>query len=338
MLRNRIAVDLGTAYSIVADSYSENFKRLASSVAIEEATQKPIAFGDEAKLMSGRCPPGIEVIRPMRDGVIIDFKITNSYLSYLVKSIDRFPWLFKKDVYLCIPWGATHVEVKAYVKGLSLFNLRVFLVKEPFAAALGAGKDIFSSRPMTIVDMGGGTTEIATLSAGFMLKATSLRLAGTSCDQKIMDGLRRLYDFEVGVLMAEELKMGHASVWPLQEDYFVEVKGFERQSHLPKSLLVSSADLRSFLEPLALRVENAIVEHVESLSSYALDVLREEGLILTGGTSLLKGWAERLEKRLELPVHLAPEPLLSVIRGLKKMIEKPREYKRIVNLSMEVFR
>ncbi len=338
MLRSRIAVDLGTAYSIVADSYSENFRRLASSVAVEEATQKPIAFGDEAKMMSGRCPPGIEVIRPMRDGVIVDFKITNSYLSYLVKSINRFAWLFRKDVYLCIPWGATHVEVKAYLKGLSGFNRRVFLVKEPFAAALGAGRDVFSDRPLTLVDMGGGTTEISTLSSGFMLKATSLRSAGTNCDQKIIDGIRRTYDFEMGPLMAEELKIAHASVWPVGDDYFFEVKGVRRQTHLPETLLVSSADFRSFLEPLALRIENSIVEHVESLSAHAFDAIRQDGLLLTGGTSLLKGWSNRLESRLQVPIHLAPDPLLSVIRGLKKMIENPSKFKQIIRLSMEVFR
>lgn len=338
LFSDRIAIDLGTTYSVIAGRSSAEFRRIASSVAVERRTQRPIAFGDEAKRMMGRCPEGIEVVRPLRDGVITDFQVTNQYLSHLVKLMGRSFFHLTHDVYLCVPWGATSVEVRGYIQGLQKGRRHVYLVREPFASALGCEHDIFSPEPMTIIDMGGGTTEIATLADGYMLHATSIRAAGTACDQLVVDGFRQAFEFEVGSLAAEEAKVFHGSVWNLGGDYSFEIKGLERRSQLPKLISVSTADLRSFLEPFALKVESALYEHFNSLPSEALFSLKEKGVLLTGGTSMLKGWPERIEKRFGIPAKLAPDPLYSIIRGLRTIIQRPSAYRGVIRVSMEVFR
>ncbi len=337
LFSSRIAIDLGTAYSVIAQVDKDELVRTASSIAVDKDTQQPVAFGDEAKRMLGRCPDRYEVILPLKDGVIADFQATHHYLRYLISSATKNAFAFHYDIFLCVPWGATAVELRSYHQALGGPRRKIYLVREPFAAALGMGLDILGESPVTVMDMGGGTTEIATMSGGYMIHASSLRAAGNFCDQLLMDGIRQAYEFEVGQSTAELLKMQHASVWPVFEDYVFEVKGLLRRTQLPDQGQIDSADLRSFLDPYALRVETQLKDHLQRLPSEAQKQIELQGIVLAGGTSLIHGWKERLEHRVGIPIHGSTDPTLAVIRGMKRMIENPSRYKDIFRISERVF-
>lgn len=333
MLSGRIAIDLGTAYSVVAHEKTEHFLRVASSVAYDRISQKAVAFGDEAKRMWGKCPERYEVILPLRDGVIADFAATQAYVDHLLSEACRSRFALNFEIYLCLPWGATPVEWRAYRQGFGSTRRRIHLVREPFAAALGCGLDVLGSEPVTIVDMGGGTTEIASIAEGLMLEASSLRAGGLSCDHLIQEGFRKMHGFELGLSAAEQIKIQHGSVWKLAEDRFFEVSGSARERRLPEERKISTEDLRSYLEPHALRVEKHIQQHIEKLPGSALRSLRENGILLCGGTSLLQGWEERLRQRLGVEVRRTANPLYAVIRGMKHLIQHRKDLMPLLKIS-----
>lgn len=334
---SRIAIDLGTAYSVIAQVDRDDLVRTASSIAFDRITQLPVAFGDEAKRMLGRCPERYEVILPLKDGVIADFQATHQYLRYLISSATRNAFAFHYDIFLCVPWGATAVELRSYQQALGGPRRKIFLVREPFAAALGLNLDILGDSSVTVMDMGGGTTEIATMAGGYMIHASSLRSAGNFCDQLLVDGIRQGYQFELGQSTSEQMKMQHASVWPVFDDYVFDVKGLLRRTQLPDQGKIDSSDLRAYLEPYAVRVETLLKDHLHRLPSEAQRQVEIGGVTLAGGTSLIRGWKERLEKRLGIPVHNSSEPTLAVIRGMKKMIDKPSLYRDVLKISEKVF-
>lgn len=333
LLSHRIAIDLGTAYSVVTHQRVEEYWRVASSVAYDREQRRVVAFGEEAKKMYGRCPERYEVILPLRDGVIANFHAAGAYVNHLVQQTSRQGLSLMTEVYLCVPWGATSVELRSYQKGLKRMGRSLRLIREPFAAALGCGFDILAERPVTVVDMGGGTTEVATLAGGYMLQASSLRAGGVSCDHLLAESLLRHQGFELGLSSAEQLKVQHGSVWPVEADYEFEMRGAFRRTGRPEGLSLGTEELRAYLEPHAIRVERHITEHMAKLPSEAQSSLEETGLVLCGGTSLLKGWSERLATRLKIPVRLAPEPLYAVIRGMKEMIRKPRQFRDVIKIS-----
>lgn len=333
MFSRRVAIDLGTAYSVVAHPEAEDFWRTASSIAYCRESQKAVAFGDEAKKMFGRCPDKYDVILPLKDGVIADFAATKAYVDHLLGESCRHSFLRGLDVFMCVPWGATDVELRSYQRGLRSGRRNIRLVREPFAAALGCDHNILDTEPVTLVDMGGGTTEVATLSEGIMWHASSLRSAGRSCDYLVRDSLMRAHQFELGLNMSEAIKIQHGSVWREENDYDIEIRGTRRDSRKPENFLLGSEELRLYLEPHALKVEQHISQHINQLPTDAQNSLEKNGLILCGGTSLLKGWDARLKERLKLPVRRAPEPIFAVIRGMKKIIENPRAYRSVLRIS-----
>lgn len=337
LFSSRIAIDLGTAYSVVAQNDREELIRTASSIAFDKNTQEPIAFGDEAKQMLGRCPDRYEVVRPLRDGVIADFQATHHYLKYLIQEATKKAFSLHYDIFLCVPWGATAVELRSYQQALGGPRRKIYLVREPFAAALGLDLDVLSAVPHTVMDMGGGTTEVATIGGGYMIHASSLRAAGNFCDQLLVDGIRQAYQFEVGFSTAERVKTQHASVWPVTPDYLFEVKGLLRKTQLPEESAIHSADLRSMLEPYAMKVESQLRDHIHQLPAEAQRQVEMEGIHLAGGTSMIRGWKERIEKRLGIPVHQVSDPTLAVIRGMQKIIERPSKYRDILRISEKVF-
>ena len=333
----RIAIDLGTAFSVVAHQSSKHYWRIASSVAFDRSLARFVAFGDEAKEMSGRCPEKYEVIRPLRDGVISDFRATNCYLNHLLDQATRRSFAIHYDIFLCVPWGATAVELQSYLYSLRRRRCRVQLIREPFAAALGCGQDILSEKFNTIIDMGGGTTEIATIRGGYMVQASSLRHAGNYCDQLIMDAIRSEKAFEIGISTAEQIKMSHGSVWFQAFDDEIPIKGSRRETRRPELGSVCVNDLAAYLEPYALKVEQKIKEHLGRLSTEAKRAVEMEGISLAGGTSLLKGWKERLEPKLGIPIRLTDRPTHGVIRGMRKIIQNPRLYENVIRISEKVY-
>lgn len=338
LFTRRLAIDLGTAYSLVADADQKTSPvRVASAIAFDQSTNKVAAYGDEAKKMWGRCPDSYRVVRPMQDGVIADYKAAKSYLSYLVQSSKKPLWALYDELFVCVPWGATASELRGYLDGLKRTRSKVNLVREPFAAALGCGADVLGSKPITIIDMGGGTTEMVTIESGFVLLATSLRAAGNFCDQLIYENVLKQKGFEIGWQASEDLKAMHGTVWPQDWEYSFEFMGNKRQSHCPDTGSLHTSEVRSFLEPYALKVEWNIKEHLQQLPVQARQQVEREGVLLVGGTSQLKGWEERLSSRLGIHCQKAKIPTHAVIHGLQEIIRNPKKYKPILRISEKVY-
>lgn len=332
-LSERIAIDLGTAYSIVAHESTSELWRLPSSIAIDRLSRRPVAYGDRAKVMFERVNSEIEVIRPLKDGVISDFEAAGLYLSYLVSKARRNPLALNFSVHICVPWGATPVEVKSYIQRLHSFRTQVRIVREPFAAALGCDLDILGPEPATLVDIGGGTVEISTMAHGCMIRCTSTREAGHAMDQHIVEKILRHKLFEVGLNTAEEMKMQYGSVMPLEREEELEVRGLDRKTRTPSRLVLSTQELREYLEPMISAIEERLSDHLKHLPSELRKQSEQYGIFMVGGGSHLKGWKERLEKKLGLKVLMPENPQLSVIRGLKKIIDNPRKYRSIIQVS-----
>ncbi len=336
LLDERIAIDLGTAYSIVAHESSKELWRIPSSIALDAKTKEPVAYGDQAKVMSGRQSPHYEVIRPLKDGVISNFEAAGHYLSYLVKRSRRNPLALNYTVFVCVPWGATTLELKSYVERVRTFRTKVRMVREPFAAALGSDQDLFSREGCTVMDIGGGTVEISTIANGTMISCHSYREAGNAMDQIIVEKMLRQRLFEVGLNTAEEIKMQYGSVFPSLEETTFEVRGLDRKTRIPGRLTLSTHELRDFLEPMSHAIENNLRDHIRHLPEDFKKGVFDKGIHLVGGGSHLKGWKARLENHLQVPIHLKDDPQLAVIRGMKKIIDHPRKYSSILKISEQV--
>lgn len=331
-----IAIDLGTTYSIVAHEFSDKLLRVPSSIAVDRRTRNPVAYGEDAKVMMGKGDTHYEVIRPLRDGVICDFEAAGLYLDYLVNKARKNPLALQYMVLVCVPWGATATETKSYIERVRGFRTAVRLVREPFAAALGCGIDLFSSEPSTIVDIGGGTVEVSTLAHGHMLHCSSTKNAGNSMDQAIVERMLRQEFFEVGLNSAEAAKMEFGSVAPLADDFDFELKGLDRRTRSPGKISMSTARLREFLESPALAIESQIRSHIQHLPPEAQRAIEKSGITFVGGGAHLKGWKERLQRHLNLKVIIPENPQLAVIRGMQRIIEKPKLYRSILKISEKV--
>ncbi|MBN8554555.1 MAG: rod shape-determining protein [Deltaproteobacteria bacterium] len=334
IFRERIAIDLGTAYSIVAHESSAKFLRIPSNIALDAATRSPVAYGDDAKIMMGKAPVNqFELIRPLKDGVISNFEAAGHYLSYLVQRSRKNPLALQYDILVCVPWGATAVEVKSYIERVKSFRTSIKLVREPFAAALGCDLDVFSANGCTVIDIGGGTVEISTIAHGHMIFCSSIRAAGNAMDQMIVEKMLRQKLFEVGVNTAEEIKMKYGSVYPEDDEEEFEVRGLDRRTHGPGRTHLRTETLRDFLEPLILEIENRLKSHLKGLPPDIQRTVLSQGIYLVGGGALLKGWKTRFQKKLGVHVTIPEEPQYAVIRGMQKILSKPRLYRSLLKVS-----
>ena len=336
VFRERIAIDLGTAYSLVAHEFSDELWSVPSSIAVDAQTKKPVAYGEVAKNMLGKGSNHYEVIHPMRDGVISDFQAAGHYLAYLVKNSRRNPLALQYSILMCIPWSATAVEIKSYRERVRSLRTDLRLIREPFAAALGCDQNIFSEEGCTVVDMGGGTVEISTIAHGHMIQCTSVREAGNAMDQLIQEKMLRHKLFDIGRNTAEDLKIKFGSVFEEGEDYDFDVMGLSRRHHAPGRLTLNTKELRAFLEPLVLMIEGRIRHHIRHLPPEFQRATAEKGLHLVGGGAHLRGWKTRLENRLGFKVHISETPQLAVIRGLRRVIRQTDKYESILKISEKV--
>lgn len=333
ILRERIAIDLGTAYSIVAHESRKELWRIPSTIALDSKTKQPVAFGDQAKKMSGRENNFFEVIRPLKDGVISNFEAAGHYFSYLVKNSRLNPFALRYTVYVCIPWGATSVETKSYIERVSSARTAIRMIREPFAAALGADQDVFSREGCTIMDIGGGTVEISTIAHGCMILCNSFREAGNAMDQLLTEKMLRQKLFEIGLSTAEEIKIAYGNVYPTPHEESFEVRGLDRRTRTPGRMVLSTTELRDFLEPMAFAIETRLRDHIRHLPEENKRNVLKNGIHLVGGGAHLRGWKDRLEEGLQIGIHIPEEPQLSVIRGMKKIIDRPRFYKSLLRIS-----
>lgn len=324
-----IGIDLGTVNTLVAVRGKGIVIREPSVVAIHKKTKQVLAIGTEAKRMVGRTPAAIEAIRPLRDGVISDFDTTEAMLRHFIQKVHanpksglRLPKIPRPRVVIGIPSGVTEVESRAVQDAaLSAGAREAFLIEEPMADAIGAGLRIEEPDGNLIVDIGGGTTEIAVISLGGMVLNRSLRVAGDEMDQDIINYMRMRYGMLIGERSAEEIKieLGSAILLPKEKDSIV--RGRELATGLPKSIKISSGEIREALSGTINQIINEIHEILEETPPELLGDILERGIIITGGGSLIRGLDKRISDETKIPVLLADDPLTTVVRGCAILLD-----------------
>lgn len=319
-----IGIDLGTANTLVNVRGKGIVINEPSWVAIDKKTKRPLAIGAEAKQMVGRTPANVVAIRPLRDGVISEFDITEDMLEYFIakaheQSIVPVP---RPRVVVGIPSGATEVEKRAvYDAAMAAGAREVFLIEEPTAAALGARLPIGEVRGSMVVDIGGGTTELAVFSMGGIVASRSLRVAGDEMDQDIINYIRNKYNLLIGERMAEQIKIKIGSAYPLKEEKTMGVRGRNLVRGLPEAIEVSSVEIREALAGSVHVVIETMKDALDEVPPELIADLMEEGICLAGGTSQLHGLTERLTQDLRMRVWLAEDPMTCVARGAGLILE-----------------
>ena len=323
-----MGIDLGTANTLVYVKGQGIVLSEPSVVAINKDTNKVRAVGNEGKNMIGRTPGNIVAVRPMKDGVIADFEITEAMLRYFINRVhDRRRLPTWPRVAICVPYGITAVEKRAVTESASQAGAKkVFTIEEPMAAAIGAGLPVQEPQGCMIVDIGGGTTEVAVISLGGIVFCKSVRVAGDEMDQAIIQHLKRTYNMMVGERTSEEIKISIGSAFPLKEELEMQVKGRDQVMGLPKILTITSEEIREALrEPVSAIVDAVRVTLERTPPELAADIV-DRGVVLAGGGALLRGLDQLLSKETGLHVTVAEDPLSAIVLGTGKFLEGLKSY------------
>lgn len=319
-----MGIDLGTANTLVYVKGKGIVLREPSVVAINNNTKKPLAVGSEAKLMIGRTPGNIVAIRPMKDGVIADFDITQTMLKKFIDKITAKSAFASPRIIVCFPSGVTEVEKRAILEATKQAGARdVVLMEEPMAAAIGAGLPVDEPTGSMIVDIGGGTTEVAVVSLGGIVTAKSLRVAGDELDHAIINYIKKEYNLMIGERTSEAIKMELGSAFKLEdeEERVMEIKGRDLVSGLPKIIEITETQIRSALkEPVASIIE-AIKTTLEKTPPELSADIMDKGIMLAGGGALLRGLDELIKNETHMPVYIAESPLDCVALGAGKALD-----------------
>lgn len=328
-----IGIDLGTATTLVSVHGQGIVINEPSVVAIDKRTKRPLAIGAEAKEMVGRTPGNIIAIRPLRDGVISDFDITERMLHYFIHKVHTRRGLFNPSprVVVGIPSGVTEVEKRAvHDATLSAGAREAYLVEEPMAAAIGAGLPVGDSVGSMIIDIGGGTTEVAVISLGGIVVSRSIRVAGDEMDEEIIQYARQKYNLLIGERMAERTKIAIGSAYPLPEEQTITIRGRNLITGLPDFVEVSSVEIREALRgPVGIIVEAVRATLDETPPELVADLM-EQGIVLAGGSSLLQGLPERLSEETRMRVYRADDPVTCVVRGAGAIVEDIDRYHKVL--------
>jgi rod shape-determining protein MreB len=318
-----MGIDLGTATVLVYIKGQDIVLREPSVVAMDKDTKEVRAIGVDAKRMLGKTPANIVAVRPLRNGVIADFEATERMIRYFIKKVHNRRTLLHPRVVIGVPSGITEVERRAVRESAEQAGAReVYLIDEPMAAAIGAGIPVQEPEGSMIVDIGGGTTEVAVLSLGGMVVAKSIGIAGDEMDEAIVQYFRRKYNLIIGDNTAEEVKIKIGSVFPMEKEMSMDVKGRDQVTGLPKTVNISSEEIRiALLEPAKAIVE-AIKNTLEVTPAELAADLVDRGIIMSGGGSLIRGLPELVAQETELPVNLADDPLTCVARGTGAYLEE----------------
>lgn len=321
-----IGIDLGTANTLVLVRGVGIVINEPSVVAIEKRTKRVLAIGSEAKQMVGRTPADIVAIRPLRDGVISDFDVTEKMLEYFITKVHDqvlLPLPHRPRIVIGIPSGVTEVEKRAvHDAAMNAGAREVFLVEEPMAAAIGTGLPITESVGSMIVDIGGGTTEMAVFSLGGIVVSRSIRVAGDEMDEEIIRYAREKYNVLVGERMAEEIKVTIGSAFPLPEERTAMLRGRNLITGLPESIEVSSVEIREALANPLNQIIDAIKTTIDETPPELIADLMQYGIAVAGGGALLGGIAERLSQETKMHVYVAEDPLTCVVRGAGHVLEE----------------
>lgn len=321
-----MAIDLGTANTLVSVRGQGIVINEPSVVAIEKQDQRVLAVGADAKEMLGRTPGSIIAMRPLKDGVIADFDVTEAMLRYFISRAQgkRTPWHPKPRVVVCVPSGVTSVEKRAVFEATITAGARqAFLIEEPMAAAIGAGLPVDSPTGSMVVDIGGGTTEVAVISMGGIVNATSIRIAGDAFDAAVVQYAKTHYNIAIGERTAEEIKITIGSAAPLVEEVDVEVRGRDLLSGLPRTVRIESEDVREALEEPIAKMIQAVKDTLDETPPDLASDLMEYGITLTGGGGMLRGLDERLRAEIGVPVHVSETALINVVEGCAMVLEVP---------------
>ena len=329
---NDIGIDLGTANILIYVKDRGIVIREPSVVAIHQATNRVLAVGEEAKRMLGRTPGDIVAIRPMKAGVIADFEVTEAMLRYFIQKSQPRKWAVRPRVVISVPSGITEVEKRA-VKDSALHAgaREVMLIEEPMAAAIGVGLPVQDPAGNMIVDMGGGTTEVAIISLSGIVQSKSVRTGGDEMDEAIVQYMKRVYNLQIGERTAEEIKITLGSAYPLGDEMSMEVKGRDLVAGLPKTLTITSEEIREALEePVRAIIEGIRVTLERCPPELASDLI-DRGIVLAGGTSQLRGLDRLIAEQTGLPVHVAEDPLSAVAEGTGKVLSEINYLSRLQN-------
>ncbi|MCZ6580496.1 MAG: rod shape-determining protein [Nitrospirae bacterium] len=331
---NDMAIDLGTAHTLVYVQEKGIVLNEPSVVAIEKDTNRVLAVGSEAKRMVGRTPGNISAIRPMKEGVIADFEMVERMLRYFIAKAHNRSNLIRPRIIIGVPSRITQVEQRAVRESAELAGAReVYLVEEAIAAAIGAGLPITEPTGNMIVDIGGGTTDIAVISLGGIVYSESVKVAGDQMDAAIMNYLKREYNLLIGEHMAERVKLQIGSAYPLTEKAQMMVKGRDLISGIPRTIVMEDTEIRGALQDSVTTIVTAIKLALENTPPELAGDIIDRGIVLTGGGSLLRGLDARLRDETGLPIVRVDDPLISVVMGVGKTLEELALLRKVTSVS-----
>ncbi|GMU40280.1 MAG: rod shape-determining protein [Chloroflexota bacterium] len=332
MFSHDIAIDLGTANTLVSVRGRGIVIDEPSVVAIDRVSKRILAIGAEAKRMVGRTPSSIVAVRPLRDGVISDFMVTEKMLQYFIRQVhERFGLgIPKPRVVVGIPSGATEVEKRAVHDAAVAAGARAcYLIEEPMAAAIGSGLPVMDAAGSMVIDIGGGTTEVAVLALGGIVRSQSVRAAGDGMDAALVDYARQVHNMLIGERTAEAVKIEAGSAFPLDEEWTIDLRGRDLATGLPKSVEISTVEVRDALSPVVNEIVRAVRATIETTPPELVADLMMHGIAMTGGGSLLRGLDRKVATETRFPVYVAEDPLRSVVRGCAEAVEEAETLQKV---------
>ncbi len=331
LVSSDVAIDLGTANTLVYVKGKGIVLNEPSVVAIDKSSGEVLAVGREAKGMLGRTPDQISAVRPLQDGVIADFEITEQLLREFISKVQQRRFLIRPRIIICVPSGITEVEKRAVHDSAVHAGARdVFLVAEPIAAAIGVGLPVSRASGNMVIDIGGGTTEIAVMSLNGIVSETSIRVGGDKMDDAINQYVKRKHNLLIGDQTAEQIKIKIGSAFPMEQEVEIEIRGRDLIKGIPKTIKVSSVEIRDAIqEPIEAIVE-ALKQSLEKTPPELASDIVDRGITMTGGGSLLRGIDALLRETTNLPITVADDPLTCVVLGTGKILDNLDEFEKVV--------
>ncbi|GLI55730.1 rod shape-determining protein [Propionigenium maris DSM 9537] len=336
MFSEDLGIDLGTANTLVCVKNKGVVLNEPSVVAVRQRTKEIYEVGEQAKKMIGRTPASISAIRPLKNGVIADYEVTEKMLREFYKKVHKRKFLTNPRVVICVPAGVTQVEKRAVIDVTREAGAReAYLIEEPMAAAIGAGLDIFEPEGNLIVDIGGGTTEIAVISLGGIVKTSSLRVAGDKFDNAIVQYVRQKHSLLIGDRTAEEIKINVGTAIELEEELSIEISGRNVLNGLPKNVVIRSTEIREALEELMHQIIEEIKVILEKTPPELSADIKRKGLVLAGGGAMIRGLDRKIANALHINVTITEEPLNAVVRGIEELLKGFEMYREVI-ISPEI--
>ncbi|CAN5193729.1 rod shape-determining protein [soil metagenome] len=331
-----MAFDLGPANTVIYVRGRGIVLNEPSVVAVNVRDGRPLAVGTEAKRMIGRTPSHIQAIRPLKDGVIAAFELCEKMLRYFIQKVNQRRWV-KPRMVICVPSGITGVEQRAVQEAAEYAGARkpAYIIEEPMAAAIGAGLPVQEPTGNMIVDVGGGTTEVAVISLGGIVASQSVRVGGDELDEAIIQHIKKEYSLALGERTAEEVKIALASAWPLMEELHAEIRGRDLVTGLPKTIMTSTEEIRGAIEEPVSTICDAVKVTLDKTPPELAADIMEQGIVLAGGGALLHGLDARLQHETGMPIIIAPDPLNAVAIGSGQSLEEFEALKGVLFSSTQ---